>query len=102
MTDVVAKRVLVVHAVSAIVTARAAVHDGLLACAALLGRAARPRLQRRYATVLAVACPFAFALGPRVYPRCVVEVLLPHLEVDPPCAPALDGSEPSPPGAAPP
>lgn len=77
------------HACLAIVTVGLAVHNGILAAAALAGRPGRPGLQRRYARWLPWAYVATFALGLWVYPPWRVDVRAAFLDVQHPWLTAL-------------
>ena len=80
---------VLLHACLAVVTVGLAVHNGILAAAALAGRPVRDGLQRRYARWLPWAYVATFALGLVVYPPWRTEVRAAFLDARYPWATAL-------------
>lgn len=70
----VTKALLVLHAAAAIALIGSATHGAVLAVRNLLGLAPRPKLQRTYASVTAVAYLVCFVLGLVIYPAFRVDV----------------------------
>jgi len=84
-----AKIVLVMHGICAVITAGAAVHNGLLSIKHLLGKDVSPRLMRLYPQIILWGFLGTFLMGLWIYPDFVVRVREPWLDQQMPMATAL-------------
>ena len=83
------KVVLVMHGISAMITAGAAVHNGLLSIKHLLGKDVSSRLVRVYPQIILWGFLSTFLMGLWIYPDFVVRVRKPWLDQQMPMATGL-------------